>query len=267
MWRVYLFNFKKVQRTEVGAMADYSVPSSLVEEPFWPEMFLSIKSTWQNDRHLIRQYCLERNIQWLCHFTPATNLISLSDNGIRSRRLLAQQSLPHQRIDGSTKLYFEDFNYLSISSPNTKMLYTKVIEERVWVAIVFLDVKLLWQLPFFSIPMNSAKWQIPQLISLNHAKFLGLTGLRALFGNPQVREKYKVPTSEPTDVQSEVIFLDTIPSSYFRHVHCVPPLEEQKLIAREIGQFMNLCDELEQRSLEMSSIAEKLARSILSESA
>jgi len=78
---------------------------------------------------------------------------------------------------------------------------------------------------------------------------------------------YKVPTSEPTDVQSEVIFLDTIPSSYFRHVHCVPPLEEQKLIAREIGQFMNLCDELEQRSLEMSSIAEKLARSILSESA
>ena len=95
-------------------MTDYSVPSWLVEEPFWPEMLLNIKSTWKSDRLLIKDYCIERNIQWLCHFTTATNLRSLFDNGIKSRSLLGQEALSHQRIDHSSKLYFENFNYLSI---------------------------------------------------------------------------------------------------------------------------------------------------------
>jgi len=220
-------------------MTDYSVPSSLVEEPFWPEMLLNLKSTWQRDRYLIKEYCLERNIKWLCHFTTATNLKSLFDKGIKSRRLLAQESLSHERVDSSSKIYYEDFNYLSVSSPNTKMLYTKY-NEGIWVAVIVLDVSLLWHLPFFSIPMNSARWRMRQLMSLNHAKFLGLEGFRSLFGNPQVRQKCKVPISEPTDVQSEVIFLDTIPSSYFRHVLLTPIDKTSKgflSVANDFGFF------------------------------
>ena len=220
-------------------MTDYSVPSSLVEEPFWPEMLLNVKSTWKSDRLLIKKYCIEKNIQWLCHFTTATNLRSLFDNGINSRSLLAQEALSHQRIDNSSKLYFENFNYLSISIPNTKMLHSK-FNQGSWVAVVVLDASLLWQLPFFSIPMNSAKWQMRQLMSLNYAKFLGLSGLRALFGNLDIREKCNVPISEPTDVQSEVIFLDTIPSHYFRHV-LLTPKDKTSLdflsVANEFGFF------------------------------
>lgn len=220
-------------------MTDYSVPRSLVEEPFWPEMLSNVKSTWKSDRLLIKKYCKERNIQWLCHFTTATNLRSLFDNGVKSRSLLTQEALSHQRIDSSSKLYFENFNYLSISIPNTKMLHSK-FNQGSWVAVVVLDASLLWQFPFFSIPMNSAKWQMRQLMNLNYAKFLGLSGLQALFGKIDIREKCNVPISEPTDVQSEVIFLDTIPSSYFKHVLLTPRDKNSPdflQVANEFGFF------------------------------
>lgn len=221
-------------------MIDYSVPNSLIEEPFWPEMLSGIKSRWKRDRHFIKQFCSEREIQWLCHFTTASNLKSLFNNGIKSRKALSQQALSHQRIDGSTKLYFEDFNYLSVSSPNTKMLYSKFVNERVWVAVVVLDAKLLWQFPFFSIPMNSAKWQMRHLMNQDYTKFLGLSGLQSLFGNLPIREKCKVPMSEPTDIQSEVIFLDSIPSTYFRHV-LLTPIEKTSSqflsVAKDFGFF------------------------------
>lgn len=221
-------------------MADYSVPNSLAEEPFWPEMLSSIQQSWRNDRHDIKRFCKDREIRWLYHFTTATNLKSLFDHGIMSRNLLAKKALSYQRIDGTSKLYFEDFNYLSISSPNTKMLYRKFAIEKVWVALLVLDVKLLWKLPFFSIPMNSAKWQMRHLINHEYSRFLGLAGLQTLFTNPAIREKCKVPKSEPTDVQSELIFLDTIPSSYFRHV-LLTPIEKTSSdflsVANEFGFF------------------------------
>ena len=64
--------------TEFVGHSDYSVAKSLTEETFWPEMLSNINSTWQRDRNLIRQFCKERNIRWLCHFSDAANLRSLS---------------------------------------------------------------------------------------------------------------------------------------------------------------------------------------------
>ena len=203
-------------------MADFSVPNSLTEEPFWPEMSKRIRYSWRNDLESIKKFCKEREIRWLYHFTAATNLKSIFHHGIMSRNLLAENEITYHRIDGSKKLYFEHFNYLSISSPNTKMLYRKFAIEKVWVALVVLDIKLLWKLPFFSIPMNSAKRQMRELINQEYERFLGMNGLRSLFANSAIRYKCKVPKSEPTDVQSELIFLDTIPSSFFRHILLTP---------------------------------------------
>lgn len=225
--------------TELLGHSDYSVAKSLTEEAFWPEMLSSINSAWQRDRLAIKQYCKKRNIKWLCHFTDAANLRSLFNNGIKSRRLLANESLEYSRIDTSSKLYFEDFNYLSISSPNTKMLHTKYMKG-IWVAVVVLDVKLLWEMPFFSIPMNSAKGQMRTLMNTDYVQFLGYSGLRALFGNNELREKCKVPMSEPTDIQSELIFLSTISNNYFRHV-CLTPIDKTSQnflsVAKDFGFF------------------------------
>jgi hypothetical protein len=220
--------------TEFVGHSDYSVAKSLTEETFWPEMLSNINSTWQRDRNLIRQFCKERNIRWLCHFSDAANLRSLFNNGIKSRKSLANESLEHSRIDASSKLYFEDFNYISITSPNTKMLHTKYMKG-IWVAVVMMDVKLLWEMPFFSIPMNSAKSQMRNLMNTDYMQFLGHLGLRTLFGNHELRKKCKVPISEPTDIQSELIFLNTISNNYFRHVW-LSPIDKTSPIFESVGK-------------------------------
>lgn len=226
----------------ISAMSDYSVSNSLVEEAFWPDMLKCIHSTWQSERIQIRQFCKDREIKWLCHFTTATNLKSIFDHGIQSRKMLIDQAIPHQRVDGSIKLYFDSFNYLSVSSPNTKMLYRKFTLEKVWVAVVVLDASLLWSVPFFSIPMNSARREMPRLISQDFTKFLGLSGLRSLFSNRQLRELCNIPVSEPTDIQSEVILLESIPRSYIKHVLLTPIDKTSKLfltVANDFGFFQS----------------------------
>jgi type I restriction enzyme S subunit len=47
----------------------------------------------------------------------------------------------------------------------------------------------------------------------------------------------------------------------------LPPLSEQKLIVEKVNQLMEFCDELEREILEATRIAEKFARSVVSESA
>jgi hypothetical protein len=145
----------------------------------------------------------------------------------------------HQRLDQSEKIYFEDFIYVSLSSPNTKMMFSKY-QLGVPIAIIILKVKLLWKMPFFALPMNSARRELIPIIRNDYSKLLGLEGLQNLFLNNELRKKWQVQSSEPTDIQSELIFLDPIPKEFFETVLLTPidKISPEFLkIAKEFGFF------------------------------
>ncbi len=201
--------------------SDFSVRVSLTEEEFWPEMHRKVSSTWEKDLNLIKEFVDRHNIKQLCHFTLTRNLKSILDTGIQSRTILDSNSTTSTRMDVSSKLYFQDFNYVSISSPNTKMLSAK-FKQGSWVSIILMDASLLRELPFFSIPMNSAKYQMPDLMREDYNRFLGFAGLQSLYANTELRKHCAIPASEPTDIQSELIFLSTIPVRYFKEIWLSP---------------------------------------------
>jgi len=218
---------------------NFSVNTSLKEEDFWPEMSERIKIKWHEEKEEIRKYAKNRNIKRLTHFTIATNLQSIFRSGLNSRTALRSMNIEHQRLDRSEKIYFEDFIYASLTSPNTKMLFSKY-HLGVPLAIIILKVKLLWKMPFFSLPMNSARSESIPLIQNDYSKLLGSKGFQNLFLNNELREKWQVHSSEPTDIQSELIFLDPIPQEFFETVLLTPidKISPEFLqIAKEFGFF------------------------------
>jgi hypothetical protein len=220
-------------------LENFSVNKSLIEEAFWPEMSKRIKLKWHEEKELIRKFAKNQNIKRLTHFTIATNLQSIFQSGLNSRTTLKSMKINHQRLDQSEKIYFEDFIYVSLSSPNTKMMFSKY-QLGVPIAIIILKVKILWKMPFFSLPMNSARSELIPLIRNDYSKLLGLKGLQNLFLNNELREKWQVHSSEPTDIQSELIFLDPIPQEFFETV-LLTPIEKTSpeflQIAKEFSFF------------------------------
>lgn len=196
-------------------MPDYSVEKSLQEEEFWPEMERQIRRKWAQDQDSIRNFTKDRCINRLCHFTLAANLKSVFTHGLKSRVDLNNNNINHHRIETASKIYFQDFIYLSISSPNLKMIHSK-FKSSFPLAIVNLPIKLLWKYPFFSIPWNSARRDMIPSIKQDFTKFLGIDGLKNLFLNPRIRSKHRVHISEPTDLQSEIIFLNPIKPSFLK---------------------------------------------------
>lgn len=220
-------------------MDNFSVKTSLKEEVFWPEMSERIKLKWRQDKEEIRTFAKHQNIKRLTHFTIATNLQSIYQSGLNSRTALQRLNIKHQRLDRSEKIYFEDCIYASLTSPNTKMLFSKY-HLGVPLAIIILKVKLLWKMPFFSLPLNSARSESIPLIQNDYSRLLGLSGLKNLFLNNVLREKWQVHSSEPTDIQSELIFLDPIPQEFFDTVLLTPAdkiSSEFLKIAKEFGFF------------------------------
>ena len=218
-------------------MPNYSVEKSLAEEDFWPEMQRQIIKTWEQDKDSIRRFTKERGINRLCHFTMALNLKSIFSHGLKSRIDLSKHNIYHHKIETATKIYFQDFIYLSISSPNLKMIHSK-FKATSPLAIINLPIKLLWKYPFFSIPWNSARRDMITSIQEDFSRFLGIKGLGNLFLNSKIRSKHNVHISEPTDLQSEIIFLTSIKPSFLKEVLITPMDKTSK-------EFLNLAKDLE----------------------
>lgn len=110
-------------------------------------------SEFQNRASQIQQFCVERDITLLCHFTRIENLHSILQQGLLGRNLLEtrrQQFLfnDHDRVDGHKEAIC-----LSISFPNYQMFYsireekkeTQEANDSQWV-VLLLDAKVLWEL-------------------------------------------------------------------------------------------------------------------------
>ena len=108
----------------------------------------------ESDRaKLIRQFCTERNITKLVHFTRIENLRRISIEGLLSREQLETRGQKFlfndsDRVDGH-----KNGTCLSLNFPNYKMFYSireekKKVEEvsnSQWV-VLLLDAEVLWEL-------------------------------------------------------------------------------------------------------------------------
>jgi hypothetical protein len=72
---------------------------------------------------------------------------------------------------------------------------------------------------FAAFPGNAATSTINRDAALNSNDYLGAKGLGNLFLNPDERKSYSRTKPEPTDIQSEVIFFDSILPNRIRSIH------------------------------------------------
>jgi len=215
----------------------FPVKTSLTEESLWPTWQQQIQAAWKTERSLIKREAKSRKVSRLCHFTLTRNLPSIYREGIKSRAELRESSIKHTPIDSSKKLYFEEFVYLSVTQPNTKMLYSKFINGSA-LAVVVVDVSALWKFPFFSIPTNSGSPGIPAYLKSRLHECIGLRGFQNLFSRNDLREEFQLRPAEPTDVQAELIFMESIPSSFFHQV-LLTPIDKTSKAFLEIARYFD----------------------------
>lgn len=172
----------------------------------------------------IKQFCDDRNITHLVHFTRASNLQSILQEGLLSREYLEIQPGSHNslfnddnRIDGCKNAICT-----SISFPNQKMFYIlqNTIKED-W-AVLLLDTSILWEMDCAFCQENAAS---------NNERFRKiedrktLDALLSLFSENHryTRAQMRTPSEYPTNPQAEVLVFNPIPPQYIKEIHFKDP--------------------------------------------
>lgn len=187
-------------------------------------------SEFWNRASQIEQFCKEREITTLCHFTRIENLHSILQEGLLGRNLLetrGQQFLfnDHDRVDGHKEAVC-----MSISFPNYQMFYsireskkeTEGVSDSQWV-VLFLKADLLWELDCAFCTENAASNAIRHVPLEERGKpdvleNMFVTSYHDTKGNFYQRHS-QTPTYYPTHPQAEVLVFDTIPIEYIQAVH------------------------------------------------
>lgn len=187
------------------------------------------RDLWGGRRTQIKQFCVERGIQTLAHFTRIENLGSILREGLLSRERLDIQGISCHindvdRIDGH-----KDRICLSLSFPNYKMFFsirekkraTDEVHDSQWVVLI-LDAELLWELDCAFCQENASSNRVRH-IPLEDRKHLDK--LRALFADEFCydtreirRQSLDIPDNYPTNPQAEILVFDRISSRYIREI-------------------------------------------------
>lgn len=149
-----------------------------------------------------------RNIQYLFHFTRASNLPSILTNGIIPRKTLQQNGTAFTLNDAERLDARENRTCLSISFPNCKMLYTMMTKFTGddW-AVIRLKPDTLWNNDCLFTETNAATTYIKDTPD---ADLRGAPALEKLFANEELRKQHGRQNHETTDVQAEVLVSGTI---------------------------------------------------------
>lgn len=198
---------------------------------------LTVDSTQLLTVQLIEQ----RNIRWLCHFTPRQNLESIKRIGLRTRDFLDNNAV-------FTDLFRYDKNSqaicLSISKPN-KWMFNKKREQGLDLCLLLIDPSVLYNKHCLFYPHNAATKSYKET---DIANFSGEGALERLFDevitfqkSGQVEQRIfrswnlALQDCETTSDQAEVQCLDTIEPEYIQYI-----IEENiPLSYKEISEYVN----------------------------
>ncbi len=172
----------------------------------------------------IQQFCEERGIKTLIHFTRIENLFTILQKGLIGRSRLEASEEPFLWNDSYRADGHPDANCLSISFPNYQMFYgireqkkSEGVNDSQWI-VLLLDAKLLWELDCAFCQRNAASNAV-STIPLDERK--KPTALMVMFGDfySIKRQDLQIPKNYPTHPQAEVLVFDQIPAEYIDAIH------------------------------------------------
>ncbi|MBN6066831.1 DUF4433 domain-containing protein [Aggregatibacter actinomycetemcomitans] len=202
------------------------------------------------DQLLVSQLIERRNIRWLCHFTPRSNLENIKQNGLKTRNLLSYNEAivtDNYRYD-----QYKNAICLSISKPNQWMLKRK-LEQGYDLCLLLIDPAVLYKKECIFYPHNAAT---ASFSNASPESFKGEEALEALFANPITFQKSgQEPTIrnrisslrdyETTSDQAEVQCLENIELEYILHIFedeiplTYDDIENKAQIGSTIDKYLN----------------------------
>lgn len=157
-----------------------------------------------------------RNINWLVHFTPASNVSGILKYGLIPRNYLEKKPLcdiiesifpDDQRLDG-----MNESNCISVSFPNYKLFYLKRSQLGHNWAIIMINPEILCHCPCIFFSDNAAS-----SITGNHSP----QGFNNMFEDVPIhtpphslRNYLKLPQNFTTNPQAEILLNSVIPPKY-----------------------------------------------------
>jgi hypothetical protein len=160
-----------------------------------------------------------RKITALYHFTPLQNVGSIFSYGILGLDDLRAKGVSYKASDENRGDPIANGICVSLTKPNEYMLSSKLSQGY---EMALLELKpareILQEFCFIASPGNFGRWDHKNRILSWPEKYCGGTGLANLFINERVRDRYGLASSQPTDPQSELIFLDSIPPQFISRV-------------------------------------------------
>lgn len=166
----------------------------------------------------------QRNIRWLCHFTPKQNLSSIRTEGLKTR-----DSFFNTRIVGTDNYRYDRFHNsicLSISKPNIRMLSYKQ-EQIKDLALILINPIVLYKKACVFYPHNAATASFK---AMDFVELIGINAFEKLFdeqitfqrsGQPETsifRRNLLLDKCETTSDQAEVQCLENIEPHYIEFI-------------------------------------------------
>jgi hypothetical protein len=171
------------------------------------------------DFMLIERYLRKRSITKLFHYTHFSNLQSILETGIRPRTELNEHLTPFEKCDPHRIDGFLEGFCISIGKPNTFTFDVKNKEKHFNLVILELAANTLLTNSFAAFPTNAADNSSLESVKKQPSTHLGYLGLSRLFLSDTNRSKWSLPDYEPTDLQGEAIFFETIEPSKILKIH------------------------------------------------
>ena len=156
---------------------------------------------YKEDSERFDAWIRHKGITGIVHFTPLDNVPFILKYGLMPRDYLELEvvnlALGSKFTDNFRRDGQPEYNCLSFTSPNYRMLYSKrnTLKDNRWAVLVF-EPAVLRNLFFLFTPTNSAS-------GCNAAE--GVSGAEASFTLPELRENLGISSYEPTDPQAELL--------------------------------------------------------------
>ena len=176
-------------------------------------------ATWEKERSLIINFLETRRIPKIFHFTPIENLASILELGILSRQKLIDEGIKFKPTDDLRLDGLPSGICFSISTPNMGLLKQKRNLAQNSIAVLECATHTLISFPFISFPGNAASSAFAEDKTENFHRYIGVEGLKNLFLNQEIRNRNGIAINQPTDNQSEIIFLETISNDRILKIH------------------------------------------------
>ena len=173
---------------------------------------------WSNRAAQIQQFCTERGITKLFHFTRIENLRSILREGLLSRETLDTRGQQYCFNDEYRLEGHKNAVCLSISFPNYKLFYKYRVESGnhiQWI-VLHIDAKVLWRLDCAFFHTNAAASAMTSISLDEHKEF---NALEAMFLNAPEKRR-ALDNNEPTDPQAEILVFSPIPQNHTELVAC-----------------------------------------------